>query len=75
MEITHEDPTITDPKEREKQFHQKDHYRLYGKDYLNRLMEAGFVMGEENYLMTLPREARQRYRLPEMEFMYGYYKP
>ena len=29
----YEDPSITDPAEREKHFRQKDHYRLYGKDY------------------------------------------
>jgi len=74
-EETLEDPAVTDPMERLKLFRQKDHYRLYGKDYLNRLMEAGFVIGEDNYLLTLTPEDRHRYRLPEMEFMYGYYKP
>jgi hypothetical protein len=75
MEKTHEDATITDPKEREKQFRQKDHMRLYGKDYLNRVMEAGFVIGEENYLLSFTKEERERFRLPVMENMYGYYKP
>jgi len=75
MEKTHEDATITDPKEREKQFRQKDHMRLYGKDYLKRVMEAGYVIGEENYLFTFSKTERERFRLPEMENMYGYYKP
>jgi SAM-dependent methyltransferase len=74
MEITREDPTVTDPKERERLFRQKDHFRLYGRDYLNRLKEAGFTIREENYLTVLQPEIRERYRLPEMEFMYGYYK-
>jgi hypothetical protein len=74
MDVTHEDPTITDPREREKHFRQKDHYRLYGKDYLDRIREAGFITAEENFLTTLSPDERQRYRLPEMEFMYGYYK-
>jgi len=74
-EVTFEDPSVTDPMERLKLFRQKDHFRLYGKDYLNRLMEAGFVIGEDNYLMTLTQEERLQYRLPEMEYMYGYYKP
>ena len=32
-DTTYEDSTITDPKEREIHFWQKDHLRLYGKDY------------------------------------------
>ena len=75
MEKTHEDASVTDPRERRKQFRQKDHYRLYGKDYLERVMEAGFVIGEDNFLMSLSDEDRNRFRLPVMEYMYGYYKP
>jgi len=73
-EKTYEDSSITDPSDREKHFRQKDHYRLYGRDYLNRLAEAGFIIKEENYLFSVSIEDRARYRLPEMEFMYGYYK-
>lgn len=41
---THEDLSITDPKERLKVYGQEDHVRKYGTDlvYLNRLKEAGF---------------------------------
>jgi ubiquinone/menaquinone biosynthesis C-methylase UbiE len=74
MEKTYEDPSITDPLEREKHFRQKDHYRLYGRDYLNRIKEAGFIIKDDNYLVSLTIENRERYRLPAMEFMYGYYK-
>jgi len=74
MEHTHEDPSITDPSEREKHFRQKDHYRLYGRDYLQRLTEAGFHVPGENYLDGLSTRERERYRLPEQEYMYGYYK-
>jgi len=38
-------------------------------------MACGFVIGEENYLTTVSPELKERYRLPEMEFMYGYIKP
>ena len=31
--VTYEDSSITDPKEREIHFWQKDHVRLYGLDY------------------------------------------
>jgi SAM-dependent methyltransferase len=73
-EKTYEDSTITDPKEREKRFRQWDHYRLYGKDYLKRLTEVGFNIREENYLFVLSETERERFKLPAMEFMYGYYK-
>jgi SAM-dependent methyltransferase len=73
-EHTYEDPAITDPAERELHFRQKDHYRLYGRDYLDRLMEAGFHIPEINYLDELSLVEKERYRLPVMEYMYGYGK-
>jgi len=39
---TYEDPSIIDPKEREKVFGQFDHVRAYGLDYVDRLRETGF---------------------------------
>lgn len=39
---TYEDKSITDPKQRELHFWQKDHVRLYGNDYPKRLEEGGF---------------------------------
>jgi len=44
LEHTLEDPTVTDPAERERLFGQKDHVRQYGRDYAARLREAGFVV-------------------------------
>lgn len=41
-EITQEDLSITDPKERERLYGQFDHVRQYGKDFKLRLEEAGF---------------------------------
>lgn len=41
-EKTYEDPRITDPQERKKAFGQEDHVRCYGKDFKDRLSEAGF---------------------------------
>jgi len=74
MHQTHEDPFITDPAEREKHFRQKDHYRLYGQDYLDRLTGAGFYLSGGNYLEDISAYEKERYRLPAQEFMYGYYK-
>jgi SAM-dependent methyltransferase len=39
---TFEDPTIIEPTERLKAFGQEDHVRRYGRDYVDRLREAGF---------------------------------
>lgn len=43
-EPTIEDPSITDPKERERLFGRHDHVRLYGPDFADRLREAGFAV-------------------------------
>lgn len=44
LEQTIEDPTLTDPRERERRFGQNDHIRIYGADYPTRLGSAGFRM-------------------------------
>jgi SAM-dependent methyltransferase len=44
-EVTFEDPSITDPLEREKIFGNKWNLRWYGKDYQQRLEEEGFRTG------------------------------
>lgn len=38
---TTEDPSITDPRERERVFGQRDHVRRYGRDFVQRLEHAG----------------------------------
>lgn len=43
-EVTFEDPTVTDPRERLRLFGQKDHVRRYGRDYIDRLREANFAV-------------------------------
>jgi SAM-dependent methyltransferase len=39
---TFEDPSVTDPKERERLFGQNDHVRKYGPDAIERVKDAGF---------------------------------
>ena len=39
---TFEDPSVIDPNEREKTFGQSDHVRIYGQDYVDRLISCGF---------------------------------
>lgn len=43
IDVTLEDPSITDPLDRERLFEQWDHVRMYGRDYVERLSSAGLV--------------------------------
>ena len=61
MEETLEDPTITDPSERERIYGQNDHLRKYGKDYGDRIRSAGFEVTEDDYLHELDEETRKCY--------------
>ena len=45
---TDEDPSVTDPLERERRFGQFDHVRIYGRDFADRLRRAGFVVDEKS---------------------------
>ncbi len=74
MEKTLEDPSVTGPAERERLFRQKDHLRLYGLDYTERVQQAGFIIKGKNYIEKVDEVSRQRYRLPQFEFMYAFYK-
>lgn len=67
---TLEDPTITDPKERERIYWQSDHLRLFGLDYGKRLEKGGFKVTEDRYVMELPTETVRQYALPANEIIY-----
>lgn len=69
-DVTFEDKTITDPKEREKWYGQNDHVRLYGKDYPNRLRKAGFAVKEDDYVHQLDEKTIKKYALPKNEIIY-----
>lgn len=69
-DVTFEDDTVTDPKEREKLFGQDDHVRLYGKDYPDRLRQAGFEVVEDDFVHSLSHEEQRRYALPMDEVIY-----
>lgn len=68
-EHTYEDKSITSPEEREKHFWQKDHVRLFGRDYPQRLANAGFKVKEDDFVKTLGASA-DRYRLQQQEIIY-----
>jgi SAM-dependent methyltransferase len=68
---TYEDPTITDPREREKHFWQDDHLRLFGRDYGQRLEKGGFKVTEDRFVMNeLTSEEVKRFALPANEVIY-----
>ncbi len=64
-EKTFEDDSITDPEERTRIFGQYDHRRVYGRDYADRLREAGFEVEDLDYAAILTAEERERYALPK----------
>lgn len=70
QEVTVEDPSITDPAERERLFGQYDHVRKYGKDYADRLVNAGFRVTKIDFSEILPAEEFDKYRLPKGEPLY-----
>lgn len=68
--LTYEDKSITSPEDREKHFWQKDHVRLFGLDYKEKLAAAGFNVKVDDFVNTLTPELIDRYRLPAGEMIY-----
>jgi SAM-dependent methyltransferase len=71
LEQTFEDFTIISPLEREKHFGQKDHVRIYGKDYRERLKKAGFKVEEYNWNIDKGLSIeKSRYNLNKNEIVF-----
>ena len=68
-EVTYEDNSITDKKERAKIFGQYDHVRIYGRDYFDRLKEVGFIVKAVDYTATLTDAEIEKYRLAKGELI------
>jgi SAM-dependent methyltransferase len=62
-EHTYEDGSITSPGEREREFGQSDHVRWYGRDFPQRLSEAGFEVITETYAETLQSKEVDKFGL------------
>lgn len=60
---TFEDPLVTDPRERERLFGQRDHVRVYGQDYGDRLTAAGFALDKIPFSDEVGAEARTAFAL------------
>jgi SAM-dependent methyltransferase len=67
---TFSDPSITDRRAREKLFGQDDHVRRYGKDYSQRIEQAGLKAVEDGFVNSLSAEKRMRYGLAEGEIIF-----
>lgn len=69
---TFEDPSVTDPKERQRLFGQYDHVRQFGRDYADVLRDAGFEVDADRLYFELADEQRERMRLarPGEELVY-----
>ena len=75
FEETLEDPTVTEPAERERRYGQYDHVRLCGSDYLQRLEEPGFAVAREDYAEQLNLATRTLYEIHAGEPFYVCVKP
>lgn len=69
-EETYEDASITSEEDREREFWQKDHVRLYGRDYPKKLQAAGFNVKVIDMKEELPTEIYTKYRLDPKELLY-----
>ncbi len=66
-DVTIEDNSITDPREREKLFGQADHVRKYGKDYPQRIKQSGLDIDEEKFAFAIDSQTKLRLGLsPEI---------
>lgn len=60
---TFEDWSVTSDADRERVFGQRDHVRIYGKDYFDRLRAVGFEVTSHYYGRTLLPAQIEKYRL------------
>jgi predicted SAM-dependent methyltransferase len=72
---TYEDPAVTSPEECERVFGQRDHVRIYGEDYVERLRQAGFEVKVDRFVDELGPAAIRRYSLRTDESIYFCTKP
>lgn len=74
-DVTFEDDSITDRKERAKIFGQYDHVRVYGRDYFDKLRNVGFQVDEVDFTSNLSEEDIKKYCLAKGEIIPVVYKP
>lgn len=70
LEQTYEPPIPDNPRLRKKEFGQEDHVRIYGKDYKDRLKQAGFQVDAYNYSKEFGEETAKKYALIAEESLF-----
>lgn len=73
-EVTYENDSITDKKERAEIFGQYDHVRVYGRDYFDKLRAVGFKVKEVDFTNYLSEEAITQFCLAKGEIIPVVYK-
>ena len=71
---TYEDSTVTDPDDREREFGERGHVRLYGLDIEERLRDAGFSVSLDR-ADQIPDVTRRRFGLRDDENLWICQKP
>ncbi len=66
---TYENPSVIDPVEREREFGQFDHVRVYGRDYQDRLRKAGFEVEATSCAALSGNDSIVRYGLRRQTFL------
>ena len=62
-EKTLQNPAIVSEDDREKNYWQKDHVRLFGLDYKDKLASVGFKVNVDDYIKEFSPELVERYRI------------
>jgi ubiquinone/menaquinone biosynthesis C-methylase UbiE len=76
LEKTVEDPSVTSPEERHYRYGQEDHVRIYGRDYTERLEQAGFQVEKFSFAEEFGEGAAQRYGVIRDEKLFiGHKRP
>ncbi len=68
--VTYEDPSIKTDEGRLKAFGQRDHVRIYGLDYIERLRSAGFEVRIDYYGQEISPEQAEYTRIDKNEGIY-----
>lgn len=74
-DVTFEDSSITNPREREKAFGQSDHVRKFGKDYAQRIARSGLKAEASKFAFELEEGIVLKYGLVRNEVLYLGTKP
>lgn len=75
LEKTYEDFSIIDPAARLIAFGQHDHVRVYGSDYINRLISAGFDVNAKDYVARFTENEIFKYGFMKDEMLFYCTKP